>query len=207
MIRAVLFDVDGVLIDSRDANIAFYRKLLARHGYPERPETDLERGHFLTLRESIAFLTAEKSEARIDAIWAEERKLADYDPSLVRLPDNCGEVLDRLSERYQLGLVTSRIREGIDQYFAFSGLGDRFAVSLAFDDYPKPKPAPDPLLTACFQMGLWPNEVIYVGDALVDLVCAEAAGTHFIAYGDAIEGYEPVVCSFTELEQAVMAFG
>ena len=68
------------------------------------------------------------------------------------------------------------------------------------------KPSPDPLLTACFQMGLWPNEVIYVGDALVDLVCAEAAGTHFIAYGDAIEGYEPVVCSFTELEQAVMAF-
>jgi phosphoglycolate phosphatase len=206
MIKAVLFDVDGVLIDSRDANIAFYRDLLKRYGYPERSDADLAHGHYMTLLESIAFLTGEADEARVRQIWDETRTLTGYDPGLARLPDHCGEVLDRLSERYQLGLVTSRIREGIDHYFAFSGLGDRFIVALAYDDYASPKPAPDPLLTACGRLGLWSNEVVYVGDAPVDLECADAAGTHFIAFGDAIKDYEPVVCSFLELEQALRAF-
>lgn len=207
MIRAILFDVDGVLIDSRDANIAFYRNLLKRYGYPERSDEDLAKGHYLTLLESIAFLTGESSQERVQEIWAESRALSDYEPGLVRLPDRCEEVLDRLFERYQLGLVTSRIREGIDHYFELSGLGDRFIVALSYDDYANPKPAPDPLLAACWRLGLWPNEVIYVGDAPVDLECAEAAGTHFIAYGDAITDYKPLVSSFPELEQAIKDFG
>jgi len=206
VIRAVLFDVDGVLMDSREANIAFYRNLLKRYGYPERSDADLAHGHYLTLLESIAFLTQEPSQERVRQIWEESRSLTDYDPTLVRLPDRCEEVLDRLYERFQLGLVTSRIREGIDQYFEFSGLGDRFVVSLAYDDYEKPKPAPDPLLIACIRLGLWPNEAVYVGDAPVDLECAVAAGTHFIAYGDAIPGHQPAVCSFPELERALEAF-
>jgi HAD superfamily hydrolase (TIGR01549 family) len=207
VIRAVLFDVDGVLIDSREANIAFYRNLLKRYGYPERSDAELARGHQLTLLESIALLTGEPNRERVRAIWEESRSLADYEPGLTRLPDQCAEVLERLYQNYQLGLVTSRIREGINHYFAFSGLEELFVVSLAYDDYPHPKPAPDPLLTACNRLGLWPNEVVYVGDAPVDLECAEAAGTLFIAYGDAIGGYEPTVCSFPELEQALKALG
>ena len=205
MIKAVLFDVDGVLIDSREANIEFYRGLLKRYGYPERSEADLAQGHYLTLLESIAILTNEASEERVQEIWSESRALADYRPDLVKLPDGCDEVLARLSARFKLGLVTSRIREGIDQYFAFSGLADRFDVSLAYDDYAKPKPAPDPLLVACDRLAICAAEAVYVGDAQVDLECAGAAGTHFIAYGDAVRGAKAVVWSFPELEQAIEA--
>lgn len=206
MIEAVLFDIDGVLMDSREANLDFYRRLVARYGYPPAPEEDVARGHYMNLLETIALLTREPDEARVRQIWEESRALTGYRMELVRSPDGADEVLRHLQSKYRLGVVTSRIREGVDHYFEHFGSRELFEVAAAYDDYPRPKPAPDPLLYACEVLGVPPSRAVYVGDAETDRQCAKAAGTHFIAFGDVIVGYTPIVTSFRELEAAIEGF-
>ena len=205
MIGAVLFDVDGVLMDSREANFAFYRAFLAKHGYTHLAQADLEMAHYLTLFDAIAQLT-KQPEAEVRRLWEDARSLEGYPYELARLPDACRETLEALAEDYRLGIVTSRVREGVEQFFAHSGLAALFDVCVSYEDYSRPKPAPEPLLVACDRLGLPPAAVVYIGDAQVDLECARAAGAHFVAYGDGVSGASRVVCTFPALTAAVRSF-
>ena len=198
MIEAVLFDVDGVLIDSHDANVAFYRDFLAGYGYTGLTDADLERGHYYSLREAIAFLT-QAPEATVDAIYKDACDLPGYPYDLLRVPDACAETLSALSQTHALGIVTSRLRFGIDNFYAFSGLEPHFRVAIGYEDTEKHKPDPQPLLEACRRLGVAPERTLYVGDAHSDLLCAAAAGAHFVAYGDAIANAERVIRGFEAL--------
>jgi phosphoglycolate phosphatase-like HAD superfamily hydrolase len=198
VIEAVIFDIDGVLIDSHDANVAWYRDFLAGYGYHGLSDEDLERGHYYSLREAIAFLTR-APEATVAAIYEDACDLPGYPYDLVRLPDACAETLAALEETRLLGIVTSRLRFGIDNFFAFSGLEPHFRVAVGYEDTTKHKPDAEPLLLACKRLGVAPERALYVGDAQNDLLCARAAGTHFVAYGDAIADAERVIRSFKAL--------
>ena len=198
-IKAVLFDIDGVLMDSFEANVAFYRGFLNRHGYHDLDEADLAKGHYLSLREAIA-LISKAPEGDLPRLLEAARALEGYPYELVRLPEGCRETLETLRECYTLGVVTSRIREGLNQFFDFSGLHDYFAVAIGYEDYPRPKPNPDPLLAACLHLELDPWQVVYVGDAEVDRLCALAAGASFIGFGSSVPAAEVVVSTFAELE-------
>src|SRR5690348_13071982 len=110
VLKAVIFDIDGVLLDSRAANIVFYRDFLARNGYPERTEEDLALGHFMNLREAIATLTREADEAKLDALWLGAKVLEGYPVDLAQVPPGCVEVVSELATRYALAVVTSRHR-------------------------------------------------------------------------------------------------
>ena len=206
MIEAVLFDIDGVLMDSREANLDFYRRLVLQYGYPPAREEDLARGHYLNLLETIALVTGEENEERVREIWQEARALEGYRMELVQQPDGGVEILEALQSKYRLGVVTSRIKEGVEHYFENFGNRDRFEVAVSYDDSDRHKPAPDPLFVACERLGVKPAHTVYVGDAETDRQCAKAAGTHFIAYGDVIMGHTPTVTSFRELERAIEGF-
>src|SRR6187402_283956 len=98
-------------MDSREANVAWYRQFLAGHGYPELQREDLERGHYYSLREAIAFLTR-APEQEVLAIFDAARDLEGYPYDLVKLPEGCEEAIAALAETYAIGLVSSRIHEG-----------------------------------------------------------------------------------------------
>ncbi|HEX5368670.1 MAG TPA: HAD family hydrolase [Dehalococcoidia bacterium] len=198
MIEAVLFDVDGVLIDSHDANVAFYRDFLAGYGYHDLTETDLEHGHYRSLREAIVFLTRAPEET-IEALYREARDLPGYRYDLLRVPDGCGDALAALGQTHALGIVTSRERFGIEHFYGFSGLQPHFRVAIGYEDTEKHKPDPEPLLEACRRLGVAPERTLYVGDAPGDLVCARAAGAHFVAYGEAIADADRVIRGFDAL--------
>ena len=197
--KAVLFDIDGVLMDSREANVTWYRDFLAGHGYTDLQREDLERGHYYSLREAIAFLT-KAPEQEVLSIFHAARGLEGYPYDLVKMPEGCEDVLKALAETYAIGLVSSRIREGINQFFDFTGLGSMFQVVVGYEDSEGHKPHPDPLLVACERLGVEPGEAVYVGDAPSDLACALAAGTKFIAFGDAIPDAKHQVSAFRDIE-------
>ena len=118
-IGAVIFDVDGVLLDSREANIAWYRAFLAQHGYANIREDVLAQGHHMNLRQAIAFMTQAPAQ-RVTELWQIARALEGYPDHLLRIPQGCRETLEALSQSYPLAIVTGRAREGINQFFAFS---------------------------------------------------------------------------------------
>ncbi len=199
MIEAVIFDVDGVLLDSKAANIVFYRNFLVSQGYQAPSDEALARGHTLSMRETLASLTNEPPE-KVDELMKVCGSFEGYPAELTCVPEGCSAALESLSEDYRLGVVTSRLRFGIEHFFEFSGLGPMFDVAVGYEDYARPKPAPDPLLTACHRLCVPPERAVYVGDAPTDFACARAAGTYFIAYGDAVPDAPHVVSSFGSIK-------
>lgn len=202
MIEAIVFDIDGVLLDSWPANYAYYRDLLARHGFPSVSDEVLAYGHSHTLRDSIAYLT-KADEATVDAIFAGARDLAGYPYELVRQPEGCTEALEALAHDYALGVMSSRILEGIQQYLDLTGTHALFSTVVGYDDTDRHKPDPEPLLLACKRLGVAPRATVYVGDAPTDGECARAAGAHFIAFGSAIPDAEHVIHRFADLAAAL----
>jgi phosphoglycolate phosphatase-like HAD superfamily hydrolase len=205
-VRAIVFDIDGVLLDSHAANMAYYRDILARHGFPPATDAELAYGHSHTLRESIAYLT-KAEEAAVDAIFEAIRDLAGYPYELVRQPEACIEVLEALSADYALGVMSSRIIEGIRQYLDISGTHERFSTLVGYEDTTHHKPHAEPLLLACERLGVPPEATVYVGDAPTDMACARSAGAHFIAFGDAIPDAAHVITHFDDLASAIRRLG
>jgi phosphoglycolate phosphatase-like HAD superfamily hydrolase len=198
-LRAVLFDIDGVLMDSREANIAWYRDFLAGQGYDGLKREDLERGHYYSLREALAHLTKAPDE-EVMALLERARGLEGYPYDLVRLPEGLSEVLEALAANYALGIVSSRIHEGIDQFFEFTGTRQYFSAVTGYEDSERHKPDPDPLLVACSRLGVPPGEAAYVGDVPTDLACALAAGVHFVGFGPMVPEAAFQTNSFREIE-------
>jgi pyrophosphatase PpaX len=201
-VAAIVFDIDGVLLDSHLANAAYYSGVLARYGFPPVSDAELAYGHSHTLRESIAYLTKADDDA-VETIFQEIRDLAGYPYELVRQPEGCLRVLDALSRDYALGVMSSRIVEGIRQYLDLTGTHEHFGVVVGYEDTERHKPHPEPLLIACERLGVSPSATVYVGDAPSDMACARAAGAHFIAFGDAIPDAVHVINRFDDLEAAI----
>lgn len=206
-LEAIIFDVDGVLLDSKRANAVYYRHFLARHGYPPVSDDELEYGHSHTLWESIAYLTR-APEAEVQALWEAARSLDGYPFELAAVPHDCLETLAQLrAAGYWLGIVSSRVREGIDQFLDVSSLHGRFSAVVGYEDAPRAKPNPDPLLVACERLRVAAGTAVYVGDAPGDFACARAAGTRFIAFGGAVPEAPYTVTCFSELPSMLRELG
>jgi HAD superfamily hydrolase (TIGR01509 family) len=181
MIKAIIFDVDGVLLDSRKANDEFFRRLLEKAGYNQPSEESMSKVFNLTMLDTIKFLTKEKSEAKIKKVWQLGCKTK-YPAKLLIMPEHLNETIKTLSRNYKLGIVTGRIRKGVYRFFRMSKLGRYFDVAVSYEDYSKPKPNPESLLIALHKLKVKPEEAIYIGDALTDYQAAKNAGTGFIGF-------------------------
>ena len=81
----------------------------------------------------------------------------------------------------KLGVATSKRRVSAENTLNFAGLRDQLAVTVAMEDTDFHKPDPRPLLLALNRIGASANEAVYVGDAVVDVLAARAAGMDVIA--------------------------
>lgn len=204
MLKAVIFDIDGVLVDSKDANVAVYQKLLVKAGYkkPTR-EQALECFH-LSLRQSLEKLTGVKDKAEIERITELVYSPDIKSSHLFVFPEKLEEVLGNLHRKYKLAIVTSRIRHGVVAVFEAKDIKNFFDVVVSFEDYQNPKPHPEPLLVALEKLNVKPNEAIYIGDGDSDIQAASAAGMKSIhlapvKHKDATAG----VIEFSNLIEAI----
>ncbi len=180
--RALLFDIDGVLIDSEESNMAAYRKILASCGYevPMQKIKDAMLGG--TTHRILETLAPGSTPAMRDEMVAmivrnvpntflEFRKTAAL------------EMVPELSGTYLIAAVTNRRKSAINVLNHFGVLGYFSAIKTA-DDYP-PKPSPEMILGACAALGVKPSESVFFGDNMVDLEAGQKAGvkTYIIGTG------------------------
>ncbi len=204
MIKAVIFDVDGVLIDSMDANIKFFQDLLAASGYKKPSKPEASKVFHLTMLDAIKFLTKEKSDEKIKEVWDLGHRLS-YPTELWKFPKDSNEVVKSLKQKYKLAIVTSRIKRGIDSFFKASNLEKYFDVVVSFEDYSNPKPHPEPLLVATKKLKVKPEEAVYIGDMETDMKAAKTAGVKFILYSrKKMKGADVSVGSFREIPSAIL---
>ena len=181
--RHVLFDLDGTLFDTYEANMLSLKEVLTRM-QPGVPHSDEELDALfgvpgLTCLKALGFNDAKAEEGV--ALWTELILPYAY---TVKLFPHVESVLKALiSAGCTLGIVTSRRR-----YAELEGtLGDclppviapYFKYVISADDVKAPKPAPDSLLKYMEITGAKREEILFVGDALTDLQCADSAGVDF----------------------------
>jgi HAD superfamily hydrolase (TIGR01509 family) len=171
--QAIIYDCDGVLVDSREANRAFYNHILDRFGLGPLTEAQLEVVHVSTAFGAIDFLF-QGHPGREEA--QAYQKTINNDPflPLIRPEPHIREVLIRLRSRYLTAIATNRGKS--------LPLVDLFDLTVSAYDVTRPKPHPECLVKILTQFRLQPEAALYIGDAALDQEVAAAAGVPFAAY-------------------------
>lgn len=185
MIKSVIFDIDGVLLDSFRANFAFYTALLKQAGYPAASEEEFKKVMHFTLKGTLKGLTDATDEEveRMYQIGTDTFKKI-YPYHLLTMPSKADEVIEALHTKYMLGIVTSCIKESIHTTPQLSALEKYFKVTVGFQDTKNHKPHPEPLLFALDKLQTDSEEAVYVGDAESDLIAGKEAGMKVILYNE-----------------------
>src|ERR687886_193782 len=182
MIEAVVFDLDGVIVDSEHVWDAAREALARERGgrWHERAQRDmmgmssLEWSRYMHdvigLHESPEEISAEVIR-RLEATYREELPLIDGAP----------EAVARLAERWPLAIASSSNRPIIDLVLELSGLGRYFRATVSSEEVPRGKPAPDVYLEAAQRLGVEPTRCAAVEDSTNGLLAARAAGMRVVA--------------------------
>jgi HAD superfamily hydrolase (TIGR01509 family) len=175
-LKAILWDNDGVLVDTEHLYFEATRATLERRGFA----FTMQQYQELFLRQGIGtrYVAARHgwSEEQF-ARFRRERGNA-YSALLqkgVRLIEGVADVLARLHGRYVMGIVTSSQREHFDLIHASTGLRQYFEFVLTAGEYPHLKPHPAPYLTGLARTGVAPEECMVIEDSERGLAAAIAA--------------------------------
>lgn len=201
MMKAILFDVDGVLIDSFEANVKFYQDLMKLAGYAEPTKDMIRERYHMTMEQVIRSLIPEKDEDEVKRIWTMgKNRDIPYPDELLTTPQNYDVIIKKLSEMYILGIVTSRVKIGVFCLKQLKDLEQYFKTAVYFEDTVKHKPEPEPLLLACERLGVRPEETVYVGDTASDIQAAKSAGLKVVLYSKQnISGADMITDSFEQI--------
>ncbi len=179
-LKAVIFDLDGVLFDSRHCNILLYNHLLEAVGLPPRAAEAVEVIHRESLEGSLRHLMGEGEHyERALAYWRE----LDTTPFIhaLRLFPQAHQTLERLRQRFRTAVATNRQRTTPDALAHF-GLTGLFDLVVTPREAGAPKPDPRVMDYTLAELGLGRDQVVYVGDSVIDEALCQAAGVRLVAF-------------------------
>lgn len=204
MIKAVIFDVDGVLLDSFEANLKIFQELVRAAGYQPLTRERFKPLFHHALRDIVEELADPSSEQEIQRLLNIWHTRMEYDLNLVAMPDQAEDVLKILCAQYPLGIATSRLADEVFEVPQLAKLRDCFQATVAYEDTDNHKPHPDPLLLAARRLKLPPQECVYIGDTENDLKAARSAKMQFILYSEDCLAAAPLqTTSFQELPELI----
>ena len=182
MIEAVVFDLDGVLLDSEQLWDKAREQLARERG---------GRWHDQAQRDMMGMSSLEWSRYMHETIGLPEppeeicrevveRLTALYRERLPAIP-GAKEAVERLAADYKLGLASSSNRELIDLALELLGVAHLFAATVSSEEVAHGKPAPDVYLEAARRLGIEPARAAAVEDSQNGILAAKAAGMRVIA--------------------------
>jgi phosphoglycolate phosphatase len=188
-IAAVLFDLDGTLVDSLPDLAAAVNALLRELGRPALDDAAVARMIGDGVPKLVERALAASDVRDIPLSAAIERFRAFYEADPTRLtrpyPDVAAVLLFLTREHRPLAVCTNKVQQATRAVLEGLGLAPFFAQVVGGDVLPRHKPDPAQLLFALERLGIAPAEAAMVGDHRNDVLAARAAGTRaiFAAYG------------------------
>lgn len=173
-LKHILFDIDGTLIDTKQAFLGALDAALARKG--------------IKCNDILPYFSLPLADAVRDFGFTDEEYRewnSDYADRLSKAPLFAGvkELIETLSGRVRMAVVTSRKHDIAHIGLEGAGLLGHFDRIIAADDVEHPKPAPDPMFEYARGAGCGTDEMAFIGDSVHDRECAESAGVRFFAPG------------------------
>jgi len=179
-VKAVIFDCDGVMIDTAQANRVYYSRILQNFGRPAVTDEQFAFVHMHTVTDSIAYLFPDKATL---AAAHDFRKSMDYNQYLkyLTLEPHLVPLLAKLRPQIKTAIATNRT-DTMNRLLAEFNLDGCFDLVVTSSDVERPKPHPDALLKILNNLDLKPFQTVYIGDSPVDEMAARAAGIPLVAF-------------------------
>jgi pyrophosphatase PpaX len=179
--RAVLFDLDGTLIDSTRLIIESYHHTMRVHRGQTLPDAEWIKGLGTPLRVQFRRFTDDPDELQRMIVTYREWNLAHHDEMVHGFP-GAVEATRRLKDRgTKLGIVTSKNRHGVQLGLDLCGFDGLFDTIVTSDDLAASKPDPAPVLAALAALGEPAAASLFVGDSPHDIAAGRDAGTRTAA--------------------------
>jgi len=190
MIRAILFDFNGVIVDDEPVHLQLFQKVLKEEGLSLSKEDYF--GKYLGMDDKDCFQTAGKDlgksfdEAALQGLI--ERKAKYYKETIEKNPPFVPGVLDllqALGKTHFLAIVSGALRSEIEMLLKIGGVGEVVSVIVAAEEVKKGKPDPEGFLLAMEDLNrdcvasserLFPEECLAVEDSIWGVKAAQGAG-------------------------------
>lgn len=187
MIRNILFDFDGTLVDSAPGIVKTMEQTFLQMGVPVPAEAEMRATIGLPLRQALQML-GKLSDSEADRATELYRELFPiYEVGYIRVFEGVEQTLRNLRDRgFRMAIVTSRDTLSLDMVADKRGLSPFFETRVTGADGHAPKPAPDMVHALLERMGILPGETLVVGDTTFDIEMGNRAGCHTCAvtYGN-----------------------
>ncbi len=213
-IEAVIFDLDGVLVDSEHVWDEVREELARERGgrWHERAQADMmgmSSTEWSRYMHDVIGIDDEPGEINAEVV----RRMQERYAAELPLIEGAVEAVRRLAGSFRLGLASSSNRPLIDAVLAASGLAELFEVTVSSEEVPRGKPAPDVYLEATARMSVTAERSAAVEDSANGIRSARAAGLRVIAIpnrrypppADALAQADVVITSLEDLTTEVVA--
>lgn len=181
MKKAAVFDFDFTLGDSAKGIIASVNHALEAMGYAPAEEESIRKTIGLSLPETLRTLTGNEKDGALFETYFKEKADEVMVPKTT-LYDGVTEMLASLHEQgIRLAIVTTKYHYRIERILEVNGIGHLIDEIIGGDDVKNPKPDPEGMMLLEERLGIAPEEILYVGDSVVDAKTAQAAGVAFAA--------------------------
>lgn len=180
MIRAVLFDVDGTLMDNNTLHIQAWKEAFRPYKHLDEPELlkHVGKGSESYIKSLAPELTASDQAAIRDSKRALYREIG---AAAAPFPGAQAALREAHRRGLAIALASSANRTEIDRYVGLMGIDDLVSAVVTASDVARTKPDPDLFLAALAKLDVPPHAAFVVGDTVYDVLAARAAGMPTIA--------------------------
>lgn len=215
MLKAVLFDFDGTLVDSESAYTEVFSKWMWEHGVSFEQQDQVNAlikpgitwGDCLYLMSTVTQEQLDVKKAQADLMQRIEQHIMEVG---VPLKEGVRAALEQLSSHYQLAIVSSSPHSVVARTLEHHRLQHYFQKIVALEDVQYPKPHPEPYQLALNQLKLNPTQVVAMEDSLSGAQSAAAAGIFTYVWPDKafraeqFANFAKVIYSFEEMLKEIL---
>ena len=197
-LRLVIFDCDGVMFDSKDANRIYYNQLLEKFGHPLMDEQEEDYVHSHNVLDSVNYIFR-KYPREIEEV-NQYRISVDYTPFLkfMVIEPDLKEFLGMLKPKFYTAISTNRSNT-MPSVMKMHDLESYFDLVVTSLDVEQPKPHTEGLVKILNHFQLSASEAVYIGDSMVDREHTAGVNMRLISFKNPDLPAEYHVNSFLEI--------
>ncbi|NHJ48882.1 MAG: HAD family hydrolase [Asgard group archaeon] len=181
-LKAILFDLDGTLIDSQEGIITLYYEFAKSKGY-NIPRENFDKLFGTPIEKVLAKLLPDKSKDEISDYLVEIREIysKNHLQSSCTFP-NVVSMLQKIKHQgYKIGIASTKFKKFVDEAVDYFGFRPFVDVVVSGYEVKRHKPAPDLIYYCAELLNVSPKDCVYIGDSPSDIKAGKSAGTLTIA--------------------------